>query len=154
MREKFTLLLSLFGLVGLVLCILVLSMLIQPTTPLSLVLWFSLAAYAVIIMLMLTGFTLIEMLTVILLFTIILVAAVFTMEETISDNTRLLMWSVVVGAWYTPVFVLSLARILGIDETDSQESHFSDEEPMDSDRQRMIDKSLARRKRKLARRKR
>ena len=154
MRKLITLLLSIIGLVGLVFCILVLSIFVHPSATLSLVLWFSLAAYVVIIMLMLTGFTLIEMLAVILLFTIILVTAIFTLDETISDNTRLLMWSVVVGAWYTPVFVLSLARILGIDETDSQESHFSDEEPMDSDRQRLIDKSLARRKRKLARRRR
>ena len=44
MRERITLLLSFIGLVGLVFCILLLSVFVHPTAPLSLVLWFSLAA--------------------------------------------------------------------------------------------------------------
>jgi hypothetical protein len=152
MLKLITLLAAIIGLVGLVFCILAISIFVHPAAPLSLVLWFSLAAYVVIIMITLTGMTLIELLIVIGLITITTVGAIFALDDMISDNIRLLMWSVVCGAWYLPVFVLSLGRILDTEHPIDEAISVSGDDQAQTERQNLINKSLARRRRKQARR--
>jgi len=140
------------GLTGLVICIVVVGTYTHPAISLSLILWNSLAAYILIIILLMTGSTLIEFLIIIGMITVILLTALFATNDALSDNIQLLAWSLLCAAWYMPVFVLSLGALFNTDEASSEPVQTEADHEAASERQNLIDKSLKRRKRKLDKR--
>jgi len=142
---------SLIGLTGLTGCILVVGIYTHPSISLLVVLWNSLAAYVLIIMLMLAGQTLIEMLIVIVIITALILISIFAAGDMLSDNIQLLLWSLLCAAWYMPVFVLSLGTLLDVEENNASGKSIPDNAE-EEEKQAAINKSLKRRKRKLAKR--
>ena len=151
MMKLLTLLLSLIGLIGLAIGVYIISLFIHPEASLLLVLGISFAAYIFMIMIMLMGMSLIEMMIVIILITISGLSIIFSIDDMLSNTIELLVWSLISGAWYMPVFGLSLARLVGEEDNASETSSSPSSFKAASERQTMIEKSLARRKRKQAR---
>ncbi|MCW8962632.1 MAG: hypothetical protein OQL16_02465 [Gammaproteobacteria bacterium] len=153
MVKLLTLLASLIGLVGLVFCIWLIGVYTHPSISLAPVVVSSLVGYTVMIMLMTTGSTLIELLVIILMITVILLIALLASGDLLSADVRLVGWSMLCAAWYMPVFVLSLGHLLGEDEATGETQPKTSGISKALEKQKLIEKSLRRRKRKQARRK-
>lgn len=120
----------------------------HPAISISIVLWNGLAAYFFSMMIMLAGQTIIESLILVLMATTLILIALFASGDLLSENIQLLLWSLLLAAWYTPAFIVSLVVLFDADQTADQPE---DKEEVDAEaakRQQLIEKSLRRRQRK------
>ncbi len=121
----------------------------HPDISVSIALWDSLAAYFLVILILLSGTTVIEKLVVIFIITLLALILIFATGAQLSDNTQLLVWSLLFSAWYMPVILYSLVILFDANEA-GKEPELT-EPALDAEEietQKLIEKSLRHRKRK------